>query len=233
MEAHPTAVAGLIRRRHWSDWAGLVFWCVLALLTWVRSGGLGLLMFPVFAGEILLAVAFLTRVPAVRESTGWVSRWRAYACTFLFPVFVLAAAQYRPSWIAPSPWFVLRAFGLLVWTVGLLFLLWPLWYLRRAFSVIPAARLLIREGPYRVVRHPMYTVYLLTYTAMVLVRLTPVMVGLLLVWGVLLAGRIRDEERVLAEAFPEYRQYKQRVGAVVPRPGALWRRDADRGGNAG
>ena len=208
-------------RRHWSDWGGLVFWSGLALVTWWRSGGLGLLMLPVFASEILLALSFLTRLPSVQQLPGWPPRLRAYACTFLIPVSIVLALQFRPAWVAGTRWWPVRAFGMLAWTLGLATLTWPLWYLRRAFSVIPAARLLIREGPYRLVRHPMYAVYVLTYTALLLVRLTPFMALLVAVWAVLLAGRIRDEERVLALAFPGYREYQRTVGALFPRPHAL------------
>ena len=208
-------------RRHWSDWAGLIFWSGLALVTWWRSGGLGLLMLPVFASEILLALSFLTRLPSVRQLPGLAPRLRAYACTFLIPVSILLVLQFRPAWVAGTPWWPVRAFGMLAWTLGLATLVWPLWYLRKAFSVIPAARLFIREGPYRLVRHPMYAVYVLTYTALLLVRLTPFMALLVAVWGVLLAGRIRDEERVLALAFPGYREYQRTVGALFPRPHAL------------
>lgn len=208
--------------RHWSDWAGLLFWSALGGLTWWRSGGVGLLMLPVFASEILLALSFLTRLPAVRQHPGWVPRLRAYACTFLVPVSVLLALEWRPSWVAGTPWWLVRALGMLIWSLGLVALIWPLWYLRRAFSVIPAARLLIREGPYRYVRHPMYAVYVLTYTAMLLVRLTPFMAVVAGVWAILLAGRIRDEERVLTRAFPGYLEYQRTVGALFPRPHALF-----------
>lgn len=39
---------------------------------------------------------------------------------------------------------------------GLLLMLWALWSLGSSFSVAPAARKLIMEGPYRYLRHPMY-----------------------------------------------------------------------------
>jgi protein-S-isoprenylcysteine O-methyltransferase Ste14 len=43
----------------------------------------------------------------------------------------------------------------------------------------------------------------------------------LAVWAVLLAFRIRYEERVLQSAFPSYADYRARVGALGPRPGRL------------
>jgi protein-S-isoprenylcysteine O-methyltransferase Ste14 len=40
---------------------------------------------------------------------------------------------------------------------GLLFSLWALWSLGSSFSIAPAARQLVERGPYKLIRHPMYT----------------------------------------------------------------------------
>ncbi len=40
---------------------------------------------------------------------------------------------------------------------GLFLVLWSMWSLSSSFSIAPAARELIMRGPYRFIRHPMYT----------------------------------------------------------------------------
>ena len=69
----------------------------------------------------------------------------------------------------------------------------------------------ISTGPYRIVRHPMYTAGLLMFTAI------PLALGSW--WGLLfalvglaaLAWRIRDEERLLTRELPGYADYIHRV----------------------
>jgi protein-S-isoprenylcysteine O-methyltransferase Ste14 len=80
---------------------------------------------------------------------------------------------------------------------GLLLNLWALAALGAAFSIAPADRGLVRRGPYRLLRHPMY--------AGALLSLLPAVLGCpsarnLMVFGLFLASlvwRIRHEERLL------------------------------------
>ena len=77
---------------------------------------------------------------------------------------------------------------------------------------------LVRSGPYRIVRHPIYASMLGMFMATGLLRSTwaPLLIGLLL----FLAGteiRVRAEEKLLAERFGEtFRSYKAGVQAYVP-----------------
>ncbi len=72
---------------------------------------------------------------------------------------------------------------------------------------------LIQRGPYRLVRHPIYTGIILAYAGTVL-ALIPTPRGLLIELVLILAFYIksRHEERVMAGEFGEqYAAYKQRV----------------------
>jgi protein-S-isoprenylcysteine O-methyltransferase Ste14 len=95
--------------------------------------------------------------------------------------------------------------------------LFSLFYLRRAFSVTPQARYLKRAGPYNIIRHPMYLGNILTLWGLGLVLGTPEALFLSLVTSALQVCRAHYEERLLLNAFPEYKEYMQQVGAFAPR----------------
>jgi protein-S-isoprenylcysteine O-methyltransferase Ste14 len=100
-----------------------------------------------------------------------------------------------------------------LWLAGAVLCLLPLWYLRRSFSLEPEARSLVTTGPYRLARHPIYTVYLLINTGILLRHLTLPLAVVLAIWVALLLVRVRYEEGVLAATFPEYPEYRRRVRA--------------------
>jgi len=76
---------------------------------------------------------------------------------------------------------------------------------------------LVERGPYRLVRHPIYTGILLMYvaTAIVLGHLAGC-IGVVIVFGSFWIKLIR-EERVMLNQFPdEYTAYRQRVKRLIP-----------------
>jgi protein-S-isoprenylcysteine O-methyltransferase Ste14 len=208
-----------IGRHHWSDWAGLAVFTGLAVVLWRRTPEFGLAVVPALSAELIVAISFLVRRPAARRAVGWRPRAVAYAHTFLPMVFLELASEYRPDWLAPSPSPLLVNAGAAIWLAGALFALWPLWQLRRAFSVEPQARELVTSGPYRFARHPIYAAYVLVNCGLWLRHPTLPFGTVLAIWFALLLLRIGYEERVLEGAFPEYAAYRARVGALGPRLG--------------
>lgn len=83
-------------------------------------------------------------------------------------------------------------------------------------TATPSTGAVIQRGPYRLIRHPMYSATLLLVWAAVLSHRS----ALTLVIGTMLTGivatRIVLEERVLREHFPEYDTYVRSTKAVVP-----------------
>jgi protein-S-isoprenylcysteine O-methyltransferase Ste14 len=100
---------------------------------------------------------------------------------------------------------------------GVLFALAGLATLGRSFGLVAADRGLKTGGPYRFVRHPAYTGYLVAYIGYVLENPAPFNVLLLCISTAFQLLRIREEEAVLA-ADDGYRRYQQAVPyRLVPR----------------
>jgi protein-S-isoprenylcysteine O-methyltransferase Ste14 len=211
--------------RQWSDWVGTAAFAVIALTLFRRAPEFGLLILPGLLQEILIAISFLVRGRPRAGATGWGPRAVAYANTFVVMGFIWFASEGHPEWIRRTEQEELRLLGTVLWLSGAVLTLWPLWHLRRSFSIEPEARSLVTSGPYRFARHPVYAVYLLINLGILLRHLTVPFVAVMAIWVALLLIRIRFEEQVLAEAFPAYREYRRQVAAFGPR---LWPIPRDR-----
>ena len=83
--------------------------------------------------------------------------------------------------------------------------------LGRSFGLVPANRGVVVHGPYTVVRHPIYTGYLITHIAFVMASPAPWNFAVLLFADSALIVRAMMEERVLS-ADVQYQGYCRRVG---------------------
>ncbi|WP_459817668.1 methyltransferase family protein [Galenea microaerophila] len=99
--------------------------------------------------------------------------------------------------------------------------LWGVWTMRKVgFNVIPdphEACQLVDHGPYRWIRHPMYTSILLFFWPMVYTQpLTSIVWLLMLLLTVNMLLKLHYEERLLVDKIPCYRDYQQRTAKIVP-----------------
>lgn len=88
--------------------------------------------------------------------------------------------------------------------------------LGRCFGVLPEVRGLVREGPYRIVRHPVYLGELGACAGLVVAAPTAWNVGVGAVFAAAQAVRMRLEEEALVEEFPEYAEYAHVTPALFP-----------------
>jgi protein-S-isoprenylcysteine O-methyltransferase Ste14 len=107
---------------------------------------------------------------------------------------------------------------------GLAYTIWGLAYLRRSFSIMPEARRLVTGGPYALSRHPLYFGEAVAAVGIVLPNGGAWAVVLILFYLVAQYLRIRWEEQVLLEQFPNsYAKYRRCVPKYLPRPWRLFR----------
>ncbi len=169
------------------------------------------------------AVLFLLRGPAVARGTGLAPKLIAFAGTWAIIPLTMLPLTWRPGWL------LVTSTGGLV--IAYLFVLWALLTLRRNLSIFPEARQLVRHGPYALVRHPLYSAHIISYTLIALPRLgwAALLIAAAGIGGELL--RARNEERVLRGAFPEYASYAATTPRFVPRVMSTPTAMASHGGN--
>ena len=126
----------------------------------------------------------------------------------------LAQLRVIPDGIAPG------LLGIIITILGLGFAVWARIHLGRNWGSRPGIKVdhkLIRTGPYRFVRNPIYTGILFGYagTAIVIGELWAFVLILFVL--VVFLGKIHAEEKFLLEEFGEdYLQYRKEVKALIP-----------------
>jgi len=99
---------------------------------------------------------------------------------------------------------IVSALGLILVVVGKM-------AIGRSFGLVPANRGVVVRGPYNLVRHPIYTGYLITHAAFLMANPSPWNISVILLVDSSLIVRALMEERVLS-ADVEYQTYCRRVG---------------------
>ena len=123
----------------------------------------------------------------------------------------------RARFVPPGTFF--PVLGAVLVAAGLGFSVWARRHLGRNWSadvVVKEDHALIRTGPYRLLRHPIYTGILLAFLGMA-VTIGEWRTLLAFVLAVVSFGRksLVEEDR-MGETFPEYEQYRRETAAIIP-----------------
>lgn len=104
---------------------------------------------------------------------------------------------------------------------GLAVVVVSIWFLQRAQALSALPRpletgSLVHAGPYRLIRHPIYSGLILACLGVALIRVSVVVAILTLALAVVLDLKRRREEAWLLERYPDYGAYRTRTKALVP-----------------
>jgi len=153
-------------------------------------------------------VMFTVRYVPQRGNPGLYPRLAAVLGTFSSLGFLLLP----PQELSPALYLI----SLLLLTAGTVFAIYAMLVLGRSISLVPEARRLVTRGPYALVRHPLYLGEMVAIAGIALQHLS--------VWALLLLclawafqfQRMKYEERVLSQSFPEYGDYVARTARLLP-----------------
>jgi protein-S-isoprenylcysteine O-methyltransferase Ste14 len=117
----------------------------------------------------------------------------------------------------PTPTLWQSVIGLALVAVGSGLAAYVIMQLGGSFSIMPEARALVTTGAYSWVRHPLYLAEEIAVVGLVIHFTSLPALILFVTHGALQIMRIRNEERVLEGAFPEYAEYRQGTWRLIPR----------------
>jgi protein-S-isoprenylcysteine O-methyltransferase Ste14 len=174
-------------------------------------------------GPVVAMLALVRRRLKPSPRLSRIKGWRWYVPAVLLPV----------EWLLPpvliclrigeieAGWLPVRVVGFAVGLAGAVLLVWasvPLGRLMIHEAALLEDHALIESGPFRFVRHPVYSGYLALLFGSGVASLN---VCLWLLWPVSLVGiliQAYSEEQILVERFgQDYKRYERQTGRLVPR----------------
>ncbi|MBI9034720.1 MAG: isoprenylcysteine carboxylmethyltransferase family protein [Bacteroidales bacterium] len=119
-----------------------------------------------------------------------------------------------------APWIAISIPTLAIEFIGLFIGFWAVQAMGwRQVSIKPLVReggQLITNGPYKYIRHPMYTAVLTTLTPLVLDYFSWYRLGMIIALLITLCIKCRFEENRLLEAYPGYEDYMKQTRRIIP-----------------
>jgi len=172
------------------------------------------------AGHVIFLSAAALRILRGQRAHQLVAEapvWVQYYPPLVWLPFLVAYVQPFPVELTEG----IRYAGIAIAVVAALFAAWAMWSLGRSYGIrmdVFEGHTLKTDGPYAVVRHPMYLGIVLFHIGASLALQSPLLLAATALFVVpFTAIRIVAEEKVLRHAFGErYVRYAERVPALLP-----------------
>ena len=157
----------------------------------------------------LFAILPIFRLRPIAKSYGIFPRLLPIAAIVLSPIFLfLERAPPNPAYNSISV--ALSLIGGALAVVSLTFL-------GRSFSIMPEARHLVTNGPYKFIRHPVYLFEIVILFAMFLLYRSWLAAALFILLSGIQVGRALYEEEILSATFSQFLMYRQTTSFMIPR----------------
>lgn len=181
---------------------------------------------------ILILIWFFIRMPYSKRSSDIKTKIKKnvlperilvflnYISMMFLPIFVVFSS--RLDFASMGLPFLIRWVGLIAYGLNLAFFVWCHRSLGKNWTntlEIKEKHELVQNGPYKKIRHPMYThFWLLIISQGLILNNWIVMIYGVFAWGILYFLRVKNEEEMMIEEFgDEYRGYMDKTGRLFPK----------------
>ena len=175
---------------------------------------MGLLFVPMFIAGIFLMIKnpeLLRKRLNAREKENEQQHVIAFSGLMFVSGFIVAGLNYRYSWIVlPNMVVIISSILFIVAYILYAEVLRENTYLSRTIEVQENQKV-IDTGLYGIVRHPMYAVTLLLFSTIPLILGSIISFLIFLIYPIIIAKRIKNEEAVLERDLKGYKEYKKKV----------------------
>jgi protein-S-isoprenylcysteine O-methyltransferase Ste14 len=157
---------------------------------------------------LIFGLLISIRPRAKAQAYGFLPRLAAFVGTYMPWTMVLFAAPTNSA--------LLNLMSSVCVIAGITLAIFTVLHLGKAFSLVPQARMLVRSGPYRWLRHPLYVCEEIAVFGTLLQFPSPITALIFAAHIGMQVCRIIYEEKLLRESFPEYREYSASTWRLIP-----------------
>jgi protein-S-isoprenylcysteine O-methyltransferase Ste14 len=136
--------------------------------------------------------------------------------------YLLVVLQFSAiGWLIQSAYpFNLSLIAFAFCSISIILVAWSLWVMRVSkISILPMPHIeaeLVSNGPYRLLRHPMYTAVLLFTAGLSIAHFDWYKVVIWFILLIVLIVKLHWEESMLLKQFPQYQTYRLKSYKLVP-----------------
>ena len=192
----------------------LIFWPANTLNYWNGWLLMGILFLPMFIAGIVMMIKspdLLKNRLKAKEKEGEQKVVILLSVVMFIAGFIIAGLNFRYGWVMMPNWVVIVASVIFLLSYILYAeVLRENQYLSRVIEVQENQKV-VDTGLYGIVRHPMYAATIFLFLSMPLILGSIYSFVIFLIYPIIIAKRIKNEEEVLEKNLEGYKEYKTKV----------------------